>query len=463
MLDHNQYGKLEHDYISNILRALSDKTLVPFMLYDYQHIPWKRLVDEGIKLKRFSSKGDYKNLAPGEKVAIFDDYCGFRSSHGLSSNEKGDEFVKMIEDSLNDDSIFLPYFSIRKLQHLNAKTNFINDEHLMEITESKAAFSEIVNDKVKQLDWIPLNSNTFDLLSQFVETPQGAVLRPDTGLGGKKMFLLRNIEDVQKAMHYIMTEDIANQNSYYFSAYIPSHPISASACIFEDGTIKVYPACYQLIGTPECGDSPFKYCGGDYSAAKFISYNTLNEIESVLIKLGNELHTMGFRGLFGMDFILDYYEQLFYIETNLRFVSPNYLIENFSHDNGICDPFLDHIAAFLGISPGEKPSMNEWKTIQSGAQVLVYNNTEDNLVRNSDILDLEIENISHPLMGLTDFKTPITKSSLLATIRTNESATLEGRLLPNLLNAIDKLRASYEIDQSDFSNSLYDSETFKKV
>jgi predicted ATP-grasp superfamily ATP-dependent carboligase len=449
----NQYSKKESSYINEIFAAMHNKTLVPFMLYDYQHIPWKTLAENDIAIKRFSSKGDFNNVSPGENAGVFDEFTGYRSSGGLSKDEKGDQFIDLIDKTLNNNSVFLPYTSIKKLHKVNAGLNFINDESLIHLSASKAEFSELISDSIKQLDWIPLNTATFDLLSQFAETPHGAVLRPDNGQGGRRIFLLRNDAEIQDAMHYIMTEDIENQNSYYFSAYIPSHPISASACVFADGSIKVYPACYQLIGNEQCGNSPFKYCGGDFSAAKFLSHNTLLEIENAVVSTGQKLHELGFLGVFGVDFILDYYEQLFYIETNLRFVSPNYLVEEFSHSNGICDPFLDHLAAFLEIKPGELPSLNDWKSIQCGSQVLLYNKTDNPMVRILESPDLKPESITHPLLGLTDHETPIAPSALLSTIRTYDAASLEGRLLPNIENAINKIVDTFEVKETGFDGN----------
>lgn len=84
----------------------------------------------------------------------------------------------------------------------------------------------------------------------------------------------------------------------------------------------IFPASIQVI---EPNKSPFIFRGSDFIEAKKISKNIMNKLHNCTKKIGEKLSDMGFKGVCGLDFIIQSSE-IYFIEINPRFQGSSFLI-----------------------------------------------------------------------------------------------------------------------------------------
>jgi hypothetical protein len=79
-----------------------------------------------------------------------------------------------------------------------------------------------------------------------------------------------------------------------------------------------YPSV-QLVGLEMLHCEPGVYCGNDYAAAAGLPASTLDEVRQQTERIGGWIASLGYRGLFGLDFVLDpSSSQVYAVDLNAR-------------------------------------------------------------------------------------------------------------------------------------------------
>src|SRR5580700_1119595 len=131
-------------------------------------------------------------------------------------------------------------------------------------------------------------------------------------------------------------------------------PVNVGATAWHDGVTVHYPSV-QLIGIPDCVTRPFGYCGNDYGRVKDLGRDILDQIETATITIGNWLRGYGYRGTFGVDFLVHDGVPLF-TEVNPRFQGSTHASCKLAIDAGESCLMLEHLAAIMGMSaPPQRP------------------------------------------------------------------------------------------------------------
>jgi hypothetical protein len=131
-------------------------------------------------------------------------------------------------------------------------------------------------------------------------------------------------------------------------------PVNVGATAWHDGVTTHYPSI-QLIGIPDCVTRPFGYCGNDYGLAKQLDRPVLDQIESSTTTIGNWLRSYGYRGTFGVDYLVHDGVPLF-TEINPRFQGSTHASCQLAIDAGESCLMLEHLAAILGMAaPRQRP------------------------------------------------------------------------------------------------------------
>lgn len=131
-------------------------------------------------------------------------------------------------------------------------------------------------------------------------------------------------------------------------------PTNVGGVVWHDG-VTLHPPSVQLIGVPECTDRPFGYCGNDFGAMKDLDVSVIDQMQEVTWRIGIWLSSYGYRGAFGVDFLVDGGRALF-TEVNPRFQGVTHLSCQLSAEAGESCIMLEHIAALLGLdSPVSRP------------------------------------------------------------------------------------------------------------
>lgn len=140
-------------------------------------------------------------------------------------------------------------------------------------------------------------------------------------------------------------------------------PVNIAGTVWErtgaDGeVVTVHHASVQLIGIESCGSRPFGYYGNDFAAVRQLPDSVLDQLEAHTKTIGRWLSKHGYRGTFGVDFLVKDDVPLF-TEVNARFQGSSAASSRLSVEQGLPCLLLEHVAASLGLPPLPRPSLRE--------------------------------------------------------------------------------------------------------
>lgn len=122
-------------------------------------------------------------------------------------------------------------------------------------------------------------------------------------------------------------------------------PVNVGAVAWDDGITTHWPSV-QLIGIPELTHREFGFCGNDFSLARGLAAETIHAMERTTVMVGDWMRGLGYRGAFGVDFLLRGDVPLF-MEVNPRFQGSSHASSILSRERGESCVFTDHLAAHL--------------------------------------------------------------------------------------------------------------------
>ncbi len=146
--------------------------------------------------------------------------------------------------------------------------------------------------------------------------------------GGKGTFFVNSDEEWQMALRKLricekegeeVMEDV-NELEVIIAKYIKGPSPSITGCVTRHGILSTSPQ-YQLIDIPELYN-PKKgsglFCGHDWTSSRFTE-DILQQAYDAVEKIGQYFHRLGYKGIFGIDFVLDQEQQKLYVtECNPR-------------------------------------------------------------------------------------------------------------------------------------------------
>jgi hypothetical protein len=131
-------------------------------------------------------------------------------------------------------------------------------------------------------------------------------------------------------------------------------PVNVGATVWADA-VTIHRPSVQLIGIPGCVTRPFGYCGNDFGAAVALPSSVIDEIEQSTIVIGNWMRSHGYRGTFGVDFLVHDGRPLF-TEVNPRFQGSTSAASRLDIEEGMPCLVLEHVAAMLDCpAPPNRP------------------------------------------------------------------------------------------------------------
>jgi hypothetical protein len=156
------------------------------------------------------------------------------------------------------------------------------------------------------------------------------------------------------------------------SSYLrESVPMNVGATVWNDGVSVHFPSV-QLIGIPNCVGRPFGYCGNDFGFVRNLDDKIINRIEERTKTIGRWLHGYGYRGTFGVDYLLVDGDLLF-TEVNPRFQGSTHLSCRLSIEAQEGCLMLEHIGALLGMSaPPRRPLLEYVREVPPISHFVVH-------------------------------------------------------------------------------------------
>lgn len=175
------------------------------------------------------------------------------------------------------------------------------------------------------------------------------VVQLKSGYAGSSTFFIRSKDDYSRLMDAFF-RDPSGKKSFMVkvSKFIRGIPATVNACVISS-EVYVGKPCYQITGEELCTNNRGTTCGNDWGVLR-ISAKASDEINEIGKKIGLYLKGKGYKGIFGLDFIIsDKDEDVYLIEINPRFVASIPFYTKLEIKNSMLPMMALHFLEFLGI------------------------------------------------------------------------------------------------------------------
>jgi hypothetical protein len=219
----------------------------------------------------------------------------------------------------------------------------------------------------------------FERLARKLEFP--FVLQLDDSNSGSGTYLIENFSDF-----YEVCSKNLGKNAI-FSKYVEGKSMNINAVRTRNFVILSEPSL-QIIGEKSCTPRRFGYCGNDFNIGSKISEEQLKEIFETTKKIGNWLGSIGYYGIFGIDFIVDD-RDVYFTEINPRFQGSTSLLVDRQHECKKIPLSFFHIVPYLdGLSVDERFVHEYNKDIRplNVSQILLHNLSGEDVTLKSSLL-----------------------------------------------------------------------------
>ncbi|HSW79865.1 MAG TPA: ATP-grasp domain-containing protein [Candidatus Saccharimonadales bacterium] len=315
-----------------------------------------------------------KNYALGEFVHPLPKLAKFNTGHLL----RNPDFQRLLEEKLAGYDL-LTYRPVTVPDELKHRKFLLNDNKLAAKLENKVEFRRLFAGKInfpkyEIYDRSELESNeqTFE---KILSGRQKIVIQDENLSGGKGTFIVDSFEEYIKAV-----SDLNSLSSHtrvvVSSAVKNSRERSIQCCIGSDG-IYIGPLQRQIVRNPLLANMNTvkgdKFCGASIDSSDQ-SGKTFDDALQVAEIIGTELKGMGYRGIFGVDFLLDENDELFVLEINPRLTGVTPLLTSlFRKDEGI--PF--YLLHLLDLGGYEYSVIDESATFDKSGALLILHSLKD--------------------------------------------------------------------------------------
>lgn len=236
-----------------------------------------------------------------------------------------------------------------------------------------------------------VSKNIFDYSYYKRKYETAFVLSCSNSDGGSCVFLINSIDDYNLALSKI-TSPVIKLEKYMDGAI----SVNQNAIVFGNGLIVSYQPSIQILQNRQCNNC-FEYIGSDYNIDAFISEKVIKDITDTTYMIGKFLHSIGYRGIFGCDYIVKDNEH-FFIEINPRYQASTFLLSLSSCFTE--HPHFLHMYSFLyNDSPYEKNTMLSVIKKNSPSSYIKYFYQSD-LITHNPKQSIKFDNNVHCGLGI---------------------------------------------------------------
>jgi hypothetical protein len=207
-----------------------------------------------------------------------------------------------------------------------------------------------------------------DIAGKYGET---FVLQASKGFAGNKTYLIRCADD------FIAVRDAYKKRRMRLTKFISGETVSVNACATGLGTI-VKPPFHQLTGFNGLTSNEMGACGNDFYI-KDIDGSALDDIIDYTKKIGGIIYQKGYKGIFGVDYIVSG-GKCYFIECNPRFVTSLPIFTRLEIENSEPPLAYFHVLENMGKMERVKDIFNKFKTPVSeytGSQIIMHNLSDE--------------------------------------------------------------------------------------
>ena len=264
------------------------------------------------------------------------------------------------------------------------------------VAAAPAHFMDLLNDKMALRRALPeLGIEPLPHVIQPLSAANFAEIRERFGLpfvvqlagssGGAGTFFVSAEEELASLRDRLGRQDVI------LSKYVSGLAPNINAVVLDDDVLVSYPSM-QVVGAPECVGWPSGYCGNDFTATQRLPEVALSAIYDQTRKIGTWVGKQGFRGMWGIDFVVEG-SRVYPLEVNPRFQGSTRLLTELEYLSGQAPLVLAHVLGFLeggqdllrrvradlgGLKPLQGAQLDvrcredEWSVVNGSLQAGVY-------------------------------------------------------------------------------------------
>ena len=163
------------------------------------------------------------------------------------------------------------------------KENFLNALQEMQLPIAKG-------------EWLETHRCDFDRLQRRLGTP--FVIQSPVGCSGSGTAIVGSAREFKQAIQRFAGP------KQWIAPYLGDLSLNVNCVATATGTVSTFPSV-QLVGRARLGVAPGAYCGNDFTVASGLPIEIQNEVFGQAECIGDWLASLGFEGLFGIDFVVD--------------------------------------------------------------------------------------------------------------------------------------------------------------
>lgn len=303
----------------------------------------------------------------------------FRSSAILLAQESVKNYIK--ENTPPGEQVaivvFKPSLATEKIAAENDWKILNNQTGISKEIEDKLNFVFIAKSlgiRIPDAETIDLGRISYWELKKYYDY---FVVQLKSGYTGKTTFFIRNNDDYVRFINNFFRDPSKKISlPVKVSKFIKGAAVTVNACVTSNGIFAGKP-CFQITGEELCTNNLGTTCGNDWGVLSF-SEKSLFEINSTVQKIGEYIKNKGYKGIFGLDFIIsEKNEDVSLIEINPRFVASIPFFTKLELKNSIFPLLALHYLEFLGVKFNIDSSAKELLEKNSrailGAQLVLRN------------------------------------------------------------------------------------------
>jgi predicted ATP-grasp superfamily ATP-dependent carboligase len=196
------------------------------------------------------------------------------------------------------------------------------------------------------------------------------VLQAAKGFAGAKTYLVKSGAD------FAAVKEAYAKRKMRLTKFIDGVTVTINACATKLGCV-VKPPFYQLTGINSLTGNEMGACGNDFDIAT-LARPVVDDIVAATVRIGEIIYKKGFRGLFGIDYIVNDGRSWF-IECNPRFVTSLPAFTAMELENDEVPLIAFHVLENMDKTDRVADIINKYKTVSgvySGAQLILHNLTD---------------------------------------------------------------------------------------